>query len=1193
MSEVTTPEIKESFLPVTSAKWPQGSHRSFWNGLNGIASALAVLSAARANERRAIVITPTAAESAEWLHALQFLQSGQKQQIPVFEMPDRETLAFDHFSPHPDIISARLSALYQLRQHTSYIVICTLSTFCTRLTPVDYLEQNSLILKVGERIEEQNFVANLIESGYRRVDSVFEHGDFAVRGGLIDLFPMGCDEPLRIELFDDEIESLRSFDVESQRTLDNVQQLMILPANEVRLDSTGINNFRDQWHLEFKADPDLCPIYEDTVAGVASAGVESYLPMFFEKTDTFADYVSGSLNTASDSVFILPDAFEEKLNQFFSDVKNRHELNAIDPTRPLLPAEKLFITPQEILKQLKSSSRILFENTHSRKSAEAGLSSFGTRPPPDLSIDAHAAKPLARITDYIEQFVAEEIPTLIFCVESAGRREMLLEQLSANNIDAGPLESFAGAIAPIQYENFSARPSVQVAIAAFNRGADISNFPHVGHRTLIISESELFGVTLKPRAKDSRGKNLVAEAAIHSLLELSPGSPVVHIDHGVGRYMGLEHMPVMLEDERVDAEFLALHYANGDKLYVPVTNLHLVGRYMGGDEDSAPLDRLGSDQWQATRKKALQQVRDTAAELLAIYAKREALEGFKCELPEADYQKFAGQFPFEETIDQQTAIDAVIADMCAVRPMDRVVCGDVGFGKTEVAMRASFIAVANSKQVMVLVPTTLLAQQHASSFAERFADWPVKVEVLSRFRTASEQRQILKDFSSGSLDILIGTHKLIQKDVKASDLGLVIIDEEHRFGVSQKEQLKKLCVNVDLLTMTATPIPRTLNLAMSGLRDLSIIATAPSRRLSVKTFVQEKQDSLVKEALLRELLRGGQVFYLHNDIDKISKTAEDIQALVPEARVAIGHGQMPERELEQVMHSFYHKQFNVLVCTTIIETGIDIPNANTIIIERADKFGLAQLHQLRGRVGRSHHQAYAYLFTPSRKALSKDADKRLTAIEESQDLGAGFMLATHDMEIRGAGELLGAQQSGQIHSLGYTMYLDMLEQAVQAIKAGDDVDIESASKPHGEINLHLPALIPDDYLPDVQLRLNLYKRIANAESSEALRELKVEMIDRFGLLPEAVKNLFTVTEMKLCAMPIGIERIDSSPHGGFLEFGSKTTVEPLTIVKMVQDQPAIFSLQSATKLRYQNSFSTTAKRLEWLQTLINTLAKKA
>ncbi|MBF2968792.1 transcription-repair coupling factor, partial [Pseudomonas aeruginosa] len=698
------------------------------------------------------------------------------------------------------------------------------------------------------------------------------------------------------------------------------------------------------------------------------------------------------------------------------------------------------------------------------------------------------------------------------------------------------------------------------------------------------AESPLFGQRVMQRRRREKTRD-GGDAVIKNLTELREGAPVVHIDHGVGRYLGL----ITLEVDNQQAEFLMLQYAEDAKLYVPVANLHLIARYTGADDALAPLHRLGSETWQKAKRKAAEQVRDVAAELLDIYARRAAREGFAFKDPQADYASFSAGFPFEETPDQQSAIEAVVADMLAPRPMDRLVCGDVGFGKTEVAMRAAFVAVHSGKQVAVLVPTTLLAQQHYNSFRDRFADWPVSVEVMSRFKSAKEVENAARLLAEGKIDILIGTHKLLQEDVKFANLGLVVIDEEHRFGVRQKEQLKALRSEVDILTLTATPIPRTLNMAVSGMRDLSIIATPPARRLSVRTFVMEQQNAVIKEALLRELLRGGQVYYLHNEVKTIEKCARDLAELVPEARIGIGHGQMHERELEQVMSDFYHKRFNVLVASTIIETGIDVPSANTILIERADKFGLAQLHQLRGRVGRSHHQAYAYLLTPPRRQMTPDAEKRLEAIANAQDLGAGFVLATHDLEIRGAGELLGDGQSGQIQAVGFTLYMEMLERAVKAIRKGEQPNLEQPLGGGPEVNLRVPALIPEDYLPDVHARLILYKRIANAPDEEGLRELQVEMIDRFGLLPDPAKNLMRLTLLKLQAEKLGILKVDAGPQGGRIEFAADTQVDPLVLIKLIQGQPNRYKFEGATLFRFQVPMERPEERFNTLEALFERL----
>ncbi|MGB5324083.1 MAG: transcription-repair coupling factor [Pseudomonadales bacterium] len=1158
---------------------PEPGKRQRWSSVPGAARALALLEAVQRQPRLVLVITADSNVAQEILAELAFFNHAIKAgnaAVAITCLPDPETLPYDHFSPHPDIVSDRLHTLYRLQNDLALqqrgICVVSAAALAARLCPREHINTRSLVLRCGEKLDLEQLKLRLAGSGYLHRESVFEHGDFAVRGSIIDLFPMGSQQPYRIELFDDEIESLRSFDPETQRSQSRLEQLSVLPAAEVSLDPQAINLFRDHWHQEFHHDPDHCPIYTDTVAGVTSAGIEAYLPMFYPRTDTLFDYLP-----AQHSIALVGDV-DAALAKFQQDATRRHEQQSIDPTRPLLPPQRLYLGIDETRTALAASSRFFLEPEaqalqHNPARGDHVLD-FAINPP--LSIDEHSDQPLQRLASFLANAAADR-PRMLFCVTSPGRRELLLEKLHDAGIEAS---AFAN------WQAFLDGDGHGVAVAQFNLGARL-RYANI----CVVAEPELFGGTVKPRARKNRDRSNLAEATIQSLVELRSGAAIVHIDHGVGRYLGLERMPVPIGDgKHIDAEFMALEYAGGDKLYVPVTSMHLIARYMGGDEDSAPLNKLGSESWQNAKRRAIDNVRDVAAELLAIYATRKSMPGYAHQLDHDAYRRFCEQFPFEETQDQASAIDAVVEDMCAPRAMDRLVCGDVGFGKTEVAMRAAFVAVNNSKQVMILVPTTLLAQQHLQNFQDRFGDWPIRVDALSRFRSASEQKRVLEQFAAGSIDILIGTHKLIHKPVATRDLGLVVVDEEHRFGVAQKEQLKRLCADVDLLTMTATPIPRTLNMAMAGLRDLSLITTPPARRLSVKTFVREKQTSLVQEAMLRELLRGGQVFYLHNDVSSIERVARELDELLPEARISIGHGQMAERALEQVMADFYHKKYNVLVCTTIIETGIDIPNANTIIIERADKFGLAQLHQLRGRVGRSHHQAYAYLFIPGRRSLTRDAEKRLQAIEEAQDLGAGFMLATHDLEIRGAGELLGSEQSGQIQSVGFSMYLDMLDRAVTSLKAGEEIDIDAPLQLQGEMKLHLAALIPDDYLPDIHTRLILYKRIANADSEAALRELKVEMIDRFGLLRPEINNLFELMRLKLAALPLGIQRIDAGVHGGYIEFGSKTPVDPLKIVNLVQQSPDIFQLRGATRLNFRVDLPESTARIAWVHNFLGELA---
>jgi transcription-repair coupling factor (superfamily II helicase) len=900
-------------------------------------------------------------------------------------------------------------------------------------------------------------------------------------------------------------------------------------------------------------------------SGITPAGIEYYIPLFFEETSTLFDYLPQDTQ-----VFSLP-GIEAAAETFWKDVRNRYEERRVDPERPLLPPAELFLPVDDCFARLKSWPRVVVSQDD--VDSGVGRERFQAQVLPDLAIEAKASQPLAALSGFLSEFPGR----VLFTAESAGRREVLLELLERLKLRPKTLDSWQ--------EFVDSKERLAITIAPLDEGLVLDE-PALA----LVAESPLFGQrVMQRRRRDKRADSHASDAVIKNLAELREGAPVVHIDHGVGRYLGL----ATLEVENQVAEFLMLAYAEDAKLYVPVTNLHLIARYTGSDDELAPLHRLGSEAWQKAKRKAAEQVRDVAAELLDIYARRAAREGYAFADPKLDYETFSAGFPFEETPDQQTTIEAVRADMLAPKPMDRLVCGDVGFGKTEVAMRAAFIAVHGGRQVAILVPTTLLAQQHYNSFRDRFADWPVTVEVMSRFKSAKEINAAVADLAEGKIDIVIGTHKLLQDDVKIKNLGLVIIDEEHRFGVRQKEQLKALRSEVDILTLTATPIPRTLNMAVAGMRDLSIIATPPARRLSVRTFVMEQNKPTVKEALLRELLRGGQVYYLHNDVKTIEKCAADLAELVPEARIGIGHGQMHERDLEQVMSDFYHKRFNVLIASTIIETGIDVPSANTIIIERADKFGLAQLHQLRGRVGRSHHQAYAYLLTPPRKQITPDAEKRLEAIANTQDLGAGFVLATNDLEIRGAGELLGEGQSGQIQAVGFTLYMEMLERAVKSIRKGEQPNLDQPLGGGPEVNLRVPGLIPEDYLPDVHARLILYKRIANAADEDGLKDLQVEMIDRFGLLPEPTKNLVRLTSLKLKAEQLGIKKVDAGPQGGRIEFAADTPVDPLTLIKLIQGQPKRYKFEGATLFKFMVPMERPEERFTTLEALFERLTPQS
>ncbi|CAB5528725.1 transcription-repair coupling factor [Stutzerimonas stutzeri] len=1133
---------------------PAASGKQHWGNLPGAALSLAIAEAA-SNAKRFTLLLTADSQSAERLQEeLAFFAP----ELPVLHFPDWETLPYDLFSPHQDIVSQRIATLYQLPELSHGVLVVPITTALHRLAPKRFLLGSSLVLDVGQKLDVEQMRLRLEAAGYRCVDTVYEHGEFAVRGALIDLFPMGSALPYRIDLFDDEIETLRTFDPENQRSIDKVESIRLLPAREFPLKKEAVTGFRARFRERFDVDFRRCPIYQDLSTGITPAGIEYYLPLFYEETATLFDYLP-----EDSQVFSLP-GIEQAAEQFWNDVRNRYEERRVDPERPLLPPAELFMPVEDCFARLKLWPRVVA----SQQDVEPGIGRerFPAQPLPELAIESKASEPLGKLRQFLDGFPGR----VLFTAESAGRREVLLELLARLKLRPQEVEGWGGFLA--------SEERLAIAIAPLDEGLLLDE-------VALVAESPLFGQRVMQRRRREKSRD-GGDNVIKNLTELREGAPVVHIDHGVGRYQGL----VTLEIEGQAQEFLLLQYADEAKLYVPVASLHLIARYTGSDDALAPLHKLGSETWQKAKRKAAEQVRDVAAELLDIYARRAARQGYAFKDPQVDYETFAAGFPFEETPDQQAAIDAVREDLLSAKPMDRLVCGDVGFGKTEVAMRAAFIAVHGGKQVAVLVPTTLLAQQHYNSFRDRFADWPVRVEVMSRFKSAKEVQNAITELADGKIDILIGTHKLLQDDVKFSNLGLVIIDEEHRFGVRQKEQLKALRSEVDILTLTATPIPRTLNMSIAGMRDLSIIATPPARRLSVRTFVMEANNPTIKEALLRELLRGGQVYYLHNDVKTIEKCAADLQALVPEARIAIGHGQMRERDLEQVMSDFYHKRFNVLVASTIIETGIDVPSANTIIIERADKFGLAQLHQLRGRVGRSHHQAYAYLLTPPRKAMTDDAQKRLEAIANAQDLGAGFVLATHDLEIRGAGELLGEGQSGQIQAVGFTLYMEMLERAVKAIRKGEQPNLEQPLGGGPEINLRLPALIPEDYLPDVHARLILYKRIANAADEDGLKELQVEMIDRFGLLPEPTKNLVRLTLLKLQAEKLGITKIDAGPQGGRIEFSADTSVDPMVLIKLIQSQPNRYKFEGATLFKFQVPMERPEERFNTLEALLERLA---
>ncbi len=1124
--------------------------------------ALSIAGAATALRSVGLVIVPSTADADRLEREIQLYLHEHPDAPQVLHFPDWETLPYDNFSPHQDIVSERMRTLYQLGLGSRAIIVVSAATLVQRIAPRAYIEAKSFVVRKGDTLNLNRLKERLGIAGYQNVDTVFQHGEYAVRGAILDIFPMGSEHAYRIELFDEDIDSLRTFDPETQRSIEQVEAIELLPARECPLDKASIARFRNQWHHYFDVDPRNCPVYQDVVSGLSPAGVEYFLPLFFEQCASLFDYLP------SDTVAFIAGDIEQAIESFWREANSRYASRKGDIRRPILNPLSLFLPATDVFAALKPLARV---NLNTQPVVDgAGRFNLDCASPPTLFINPKTQTPLAELQAYIDNSGHR----LLFCAESSGRREAMLEQLASIGVKPVPASGFTA------FKRGTAR--FGITIAPFEHGAVL---PHAA--LSVIAESQLFGLRIRTNRRQRTSFD-DQDNVIKNLAELKIGAPVVHLENGIGRYLGLQTLRV----DNAEHEFLVLQYADEAKLYVPVTNLHFISRYSGTDPDFAPLHRLGSEQWQKAKRKAAEQIRDVAAELLEIYARRAARHGLAFADPKEAWQQFSASFPFEETPDQMAAIEAVRHDMLRPQPMDRLVCGDVGFGKTEVAMRAAFIAVQNSRQVAVLVPTTLLAQQHFENFKDRFSEWPVNIEVVSRFRSSKDTATIRQQVEKGQVDILIGTHKLLQGEFSYPNLGLLIIDEEHRFGVRQKEALKALRAEVDILTLTATPIPRTLNMAMNGIRDLSVIATPPARRLSVKTFVRESDPALVKEAILREIMRGGQVYYLHNEVKDIQKVARDLLELVPEARIQIAHGQLRERELEAVMSDFYHKRFNVLVCTTIIETGIDVPSANTIIIDRADRLGLAQLHQLRGRVGRSHHQAYAYLLTPNSKSMTGDAHKRLAAIAEAQDLGAGFMLASHDMEIRGAGELLGDEQSGQMQAIGFALYMDMLDRAVKAIKNGEVLDLDKPIDGGVEIDLHIPALIPEDYLPDVHARLILYKRLARVQTADELDELQIEMIDRFGLLPNALKNLVGTTRLKLQADRLGVVKIEANDALARIDFGPEPNIDPLNIVMLVQQKPQQYKLENATRLRFSAEMTEPEQRLQAIHALLNSLERK-
>ena len=1133
---------------------PAPRARQRWHQLYGSARSLAIAEAVESDTRPYLVIARDARELDQLRAELGFfLGQGKDDTRAIHALPDWEVLPYDVFSPHPDIISERLAALAELPRLKSAVLLAAADTLGQRLAPRGYVDGRTFNLAVGDRLPLEPLRARLVESGYASVHQVTAPGEFALRGSLFDVYPMGTQTPLRVDLFDDEIEAIREFDAETQRSGASLRQVRLLPGRELPLDADSVKAFRLRYRKRFEGDPTRSVIYRGVSDGLAPPGIEFYLPLFFDSTDTLLDYLP------AETVVCAATDIEGAIERAARVVAERFEERRHDIERPVLAPEELYLSPAELEARLDAFTRIDYESF--KVENPAGGYNFPTAAPQEWRVDLRAEKPLAPLAGFVQAFKGR----VLLAADSAGRREVLLEMLRSTGLTP------AAAAGWHQFVDGEAHFSITVA-------PEMAGLSIVTPPIAVFGEAQLFG----QRARQERRRRRAAsdpQAILRDLTTLGPGSPVVHEEYGVGRYVGLQVMQVAGQD----GEFVVIEYAGGDKLYVPVQQLHLVSRYSGAAPESAPLHKLGTDQWARARKRAADQIRDVAAELLDLYAQRQARRGPSLATKESEYQAFASSFPFEETADQAEAIRQVIQDLQSEKPMDRVVCGDVGFGKTEVAMRAAFIAAQAGKQVAVLVPTTLLAEQHTNNFRDRFADWPVRIESLSRFRSGKESNAVLEGIEKGTVDIVIATHRLLHANVRFKELGLVIVDEEHRFGVRDKERLKALRAEVHVLTLTATPIPRTLNMALGGLRDLSLITTPPAERLAIKTFVTEWHAPTLREAALREFRRGGQVYFVHNVVETIDKTAQEIAKLIPEADVRIGHGQMRERDLEQLMVDFYHRRFNLLVCTTIIESGIDVPTANTIMIDRADRLGLAQLHQLRGRVGRSHHRAYAYLLTPHRKALTHDAVKRLEAIESLEELGAGFVLATHDLEIRGAGELLGESQSGELTEVGLTLYLDLLEQAVKALKEGREPMLDRPLAATAEVELRLPALLPESYVAEVPVRLGVYKQLAAAPDNAAIDLLTEELVDRFGPLPPPALNLLRVARLKLQARAIGIRRLDLGPQGGYALFEETNQVDPKAVIRLVQHPDRDYRLEGALKLRISVETDDDATRFEFAE----------
>ncbi|MFD2367266.1 transcription-repair coupling factor [Pseudoduganella sp. GCM10020061] len=1137
---------------------PKPGHRFALPALHGSADAYALAQAAvelKSKKQMLVVFVSQASDGQRLLDEIPWFAEDK---LKCCLLPDWETLPYDAFSPHQDLVSERLATLHEIQNGQCDVLVVPATTALVRLAPPSFLAAYTFFFKQGEKLDEAALKSQLTLAGYTHVSQVMSPGEYSVRGGLIDLFPMGSALPYRLDLFGDEIETIRTFDADTQRSLYPVREVRLLPGREFPMDEAARTAFRSRWRERFEGDPSRSVVYKDIGAGIASAGIEYYLPLFFEQTATLFDY----LPEAASLAFV--GDIEAAIRRFWSDTESRYKFLKADRERPLLEPSELFLGDEQFFVQAKPFGRWAIGK------ADEGEPSAITAPIPNIAANRRADDPLVNL----RAFLMQPGRRVMICADSNGRRETLQQYFNEYDLPTTPVEGFEG------FRVSSAR--VALGVSPLQSGFILLGDD--GAELAFITENELYAGGVRRTGKKKQEAVTQVESMVRDLSELKIGDPVVHANHGIGRYMGL----VSMDLGEGETEFLHLEYARDTKLYVPVSQLHVISRYSGASPEDAPLHSLGSGQWEKAKRKAAEQVRDTAAELLNLYARRAARQGHAFEYSAHDYEAFAESFGFEETPDQREAINNVIRDMTSGKPMDRLVCGDVGFGKTEVALRAAFIAVMGGKQVAILAPTTLLAEQHAATFADRFADWPVRIAELSRFRTGKEINNAIKGMADGTVDIVIGTHKLLSPDVKFTRLGLVIIDEEHRFGVRQKEALKALRAEVDVLTLTATPIPRTLGMALEGLRDFSVIATAPQKRLAIKTFVRSEDGSIIREACLRELKRGGQIYFLHNEVDTIANRHAMLEELLPEARIGVAHGQMHERDLERVMRDFVTQRYNILLCTTIIETGIDVPTANTIIMHRADKFGLAQLHQLRGRVGRSHHQAYAYLLVNDVMSLSKQAQRRLDAIQQMEELGSGFYLAMHDLEIRGAGEVLGESQSGEMLEVGFQMYTDMLQEAVRSLKAGKEPDLAAPLATTTEINLHVPALLPSDFCGDVHERLSVYKRLANCKTLDKVDDMQEELIDRFGKLPDAVKALIETHRLRILATSAGIVKIDAHGEAANLQFMPNPPIDSIKIITLIQKNRHI-KLAGQDKLRITAAMPDLQARVNQLKQTIKQL----